>query len=105
MFFSGVLLPRTLKEAEANKLKLTSQYLELKFIEAIANNSKIYFGDKVNSLSLSLIVFYLLLLINLLHRYLTWFWIKGCSETICKMWSRKRTWKPKNLYVIGWGTT
>ncbi|PIN11124.1 Prohibitin-related membrane protease subunit [Handroanthus impetiginosus] len=38
---------RTIKEAEANKLKLTSEYLELKFIEAIANNSKIYFGNKV----------------------------------------------------------
>ncbi|KAK6921918.1 Band 7 domain [Dillenia turbinata] len=35
------------KEAEANKLKLTPQYLELKFIEAIANNSKIFFGNKV----------------------------------------------------------
>ncbi|CAK9165972.1 unnamed protein product [Ilex paraguariensis] len=38
---------RTMKEAEANKLMLTPQYLELKFIEAIANNSKIFFGDKV----------------------------------------------------------
>ncbi|KAL3501504.1 hypothetical protein ACH5RR_035953 [Cinchona calisaya] len=38
---------RTMKEAEANKLKLTPQYLELKFIEAIANNSKIFFGNKV----------------------------------------------------------
>lgn len=38
---------RTLKEAEANKLMLTPQYLELKFIEAITNNSKIFFGNKV----------------------------------------------------------
>nr|DAD31453.1 TPA_asm: hypothetical protein HUJ06_010304 [Nelumbo nucifera] len=38
---------RVIKEAEANKFKLTPQYLELKFIEAIANNSKIFFGDKV----------------------------------------------------------
>lgn len=38
---------RTLKEADANKLKLTPQYLELKFIEAIANNSKMFFGNKV----------------------------------------------------------
>jgi regulator of protease activity HflC (stomatin/prohibitin superfamily) len=38
---------RTMKEAEANKLMLTPQYLELKFIEAITNNSKIFFGDKV----------------------------------------------------------
>ncbi|KAI3467251.1 hypothetical protein Pfo_023914 [Paulownia fortunei] len=43
---------RTIKEAEANKLKLTSQYLELKFIEAIANNSKIYFGNKVPNMVL-----------------------------------------------------
>uniref|UniRef100_A0A5B7A8U1 Putative erlin-1 n=1 Tax=Davidia involucrata TaxID=16924 RepID=A0A5B7A8U1_DAVIN len=40
------------KEAEANKLKLTPQYLELKFIEAIANNSKIFFGNKVPNMLL-----------------------------------------------------
>lgn len=38
---------RVMKEAEANKLKLTPEFLELKFIEAIANNSKIFFGEKV----------------------------------------------------------
>ncbi|XP_072974022.1 uncharacterized protein [Typha angustifolia] len=38
---------RVMKEAEANRLKLTPEFLELKFIEAIANNSKIFFGDKV----------------------------------------------------------
>lgn len=38
---------RMMKEVEANKLRLTPQYLELKFIEAIANNSKIFFGNKV----------------------------------------------------------
>ncbi|KAF9624193.1 hypothetical protein IFM89_008131 [Coptis chinensis] len=38
---------RVLKEAEANKLKLTPEFLELKFIESISNNSKIFFGDKV----------------------------------------------------------
>ncbi|KAL6012002.1 hypothetical protein ACLOJK_002472 [Asimina triloba] len=37
---------RVMKEAEANRLKLTPEFLELKFIEAIANNSKIFFGDK-----------------------------------------------------------
>ncbi|TVU46541.1 hypothetical protein EJB05_06082 [Eragrostis curvula] len=36
-----------LKEAEANRLKLTPEYLELRFIESIANNSKIFFGDKI----------------------------------------------------------
>lgn len=39
---------RVLKEAEANKLKLSPQFLELRFIEAIANNTKIFFGEKVN---------------------------------------------------------
>ncbi|XP_078430197.1 SPFH/Band 7/PHB domain-containing membrane-associated protein family [Wolffia australiana] len=38
---------RVMREAEANKLKLTPEFLELKFIEAIANNTKIFFGDKV----------------------------------------------------------
>ncbi|KAJ7569980.1 hypothetical protein O6H91_01G102200 [Diphasiastrum complanatum] len=38
---------RVVKEAEANSLKLTPEYLELKFIESIANNSKIYFGEKI----------------------------------------------------------
>ncbi|KAF9677139.1 hypothetical protein SADUNF_Sadunf08G0076600 [Salix dunnii] len=43
---------RAMKEAEANKLKLTPQFLELKFIEAIANNTKIFFGDKVPNMIL-----------------------------------------------------
>ncbi|KNA24307.1 hypothetical protein SOVF_016670 [Spinacia oleracea] len=38
---------RLIKEAEANTMKLTPQYLELRFIEAIANDTKIYFGDKI----------------------------------------------------------
>ncbi|EOY01713.1 SPFH/Band 7/PHB domain-containing membrane-associated protein family [Theobroma cacao] len=38
---------RVMKEAEANKLKLTPEFLELKFIEAIAYNTKIFFGDKI----------------------------------------------------------
>lgn len=45
-------LSSTMKEVEANKLRLTPEYLELKFIEAIANNSKIYFGNKVTRTSL-----------------------------------------------------
>lgn len=36
-----------MREAEANKLMLTPQYLDLKFSEAIANNTKIFFGNKV----------------------------------------------------------
>ncbi|KAH6807256.1 ureide permease 1 [Perilla frutescens var. frutescens] len=43
---------RTMKEVEANKLRLTPPYLELKFIEAIANNTKIYFGNKVPNMVL-----------------------------------------------------
>ena len=50
MKFLSIL--RLMKEAEANKLKLTPEYLELRFIEAIANNSKIFFGNKVLFLSL-----------------------------------------------------
>ncbi|XP_026378884.1 erlin-2-B-like [Papaver somniferum] len=38
---------KVIKEAEANKLKLTPEFLELNFIQTIANNSKIFFGDKV----------------------------------------------------------
>ncbi|VAI05395.1 erlin-2-B isoform X2 [Triticum aestivum] len=38
---------RITKEAEANKLKLTPEYLELRFIESIANNTKIFFGEKI----------------------------------------------------------
>ncbi|XP_050238945.1 uncharacterized protein LOC130014534 isoform X2 [Mercurialis annua] len=54
---------RVLKEAEANKLKLTSEFLELKFIEAIANNTKIFFGDKIPNM-----VFDQRLLGNMLQR-------------------------------------
>ncbi|OAE32188.1 hypothetical protein AXG93_1793s1200 [Marchantia polymorpha subsp. ruderalis] len=38
---------RVLREAEANKLKLTPEYLELRFIESIANNTKLFFGEKL----------------------------------------------------------
>ncbi|XWS51312.1 hypothetical protein CRYUN_Cryun12cG0166200 [Craigia yunnanensis] len=41
-----------MKEAEANKLKLTPEFLELKFIEAIADNTKIFFGEKVPNMVL-----------------------------------------------------
>lgn len=57
-----------LKEAEANKLKLTPQFLELKFIEAIADNTKIFFGDKARSVFLFMIyITYALLVYNLTH--------------------------------------
>ncbi|KAG2409310.1 hypothetical protein LR48_Vigan01g129700 [Vigna angularis] len=53
---------RVIKEAEANTLKLTPEFLQLKFIEAIANNTKIFFGDKVPNMILDQ-----RLLGNLLH--------------------------------------
>uniref|UniRef100_A0A0D9VVD1 Band 7 domain-containing protein n=1 Tax=Leersia perrieri TaxID=77586 RepID=A0A0D9VVD1_9ORYZ len=43
----ALYLKSILKEAEANRLKLTPQYLELRFIESVANNSKIFFGEKI----------------------------------------------------------
>ncbi|GAB4840115.1 hypothetical protein Ancab_020874 [Ancistrocladus abbreviatus] len=43
---------RVMKEAEANRLKLTPEYLNLKFIESIANNTKIYFGNKLPNMVL-----------------------------------------------------
>ncbi|KAM5567378.1 hypothetical protein ABKV19_015454 [Rosa sericea] len=43
---------KVMKEAEANRLKLTPQFLELKFIGAIANNTKVFFGDKVPNMVL-----------------------------------------------------
>ncbi|CAM6127637.1 unnamed protein product [Calypogeia fissa] len=41
---------RVLKEAEANKVKLTPEYLELRFIESISNNTKIFYGEKIPSM-------------------------------------------------------
>jgi len=38
---------RVEKEAEANKLLLTKEFLELKRFEAIANNQKVYFGPDI----------------------------------------------------------
>ena len=38
--------------AEANKMLLTTQYLELKKIEAVANNNKIYYGSSIPSVFL-----------------------------------------------------
>uniref|UniRef100_A0A0C9S1Q3 TSA: Wollemia nobilis Ref_Wollemi_Transcript_23617_1386 transcribed RNA sequence n=1 Tax=Wollemia nobilis TaxID=56998 RepID=A0A0C9S1Q3_9CONI len=43
---------RTKKEAEANALMLTREYLDLKFLESIANNTKMFFGDKVPNMVL-----------------------------------------------------
>ncbi|KAK8699706.1 hypothetical protein V6N13_115789 [Hibiscus sabdariffa] len=43
---------RAMTEAEANKSKLNREFLHLKFTEAIANNTKIFFGDKVANMVL-----------------------------------------------------
>jgi hypothetical protein len=44
-----MFIRRLTKEAEANKLKLTAEFLELEFIRAIANNTKMFFGEKVRA--------------------------------------------------------
>lgn len=40
---------RVQKEAEANRLLLTPEYLELRRIEAVAKNNKIYYGQDIPS--------------------------------------------------------
>lgn len=47
IYYIVFAISSVIKEAEANRLKLTPEFLELKYIEAIANNTKIFFGDKV----------------------------------------------------------
>merc|ERR1711871_66213 len=41
---------RALKRAEANKARLTPEFLEWQHIKSLANNSKIYFGEKIPAL-------------------------------------------------------
>merc|ERR1712210_180063 len=41
------------KQAEANRLLLTSEFLELKKIEAISTNNKVYFGPDIPNMFLS----------------------------------------------------
>jgi hypothetical protein len=38
---------QTQKQAEANSLLLTKEYIELKKYEAIAQNNKIYYGSEI----------------------------------------------------------
>jgi hypothetical protein len=40
------------QEAEAQKAKLTPEYLQLAFMQAVANNTKLYFGEKLPSMLL-----------------------------------------------------
>lgn len=43
-------LARAQQQAESNKILLTSEYLSLKWAEAIANTTKVYFGSSINGL-------------------------------------------------------
>ena len=55
MFKTECSLPcRVSREAEANKQKLTPEFLQLSFMKAITNNTKLYFGEKLPSLMLEL---------------------------------------------------
>ena len=38
---------RAQKEAEANRMRLTPELLQLETVRALANNTKIYFGDSI----------------------------------------------------------
>lgn len=90
-----------MREAEVNKLKLTPQFLELKFIQAIANNSKIFFGNKVGLIPLFPNLPYLpyleqtatvrqenpspFMLMSFACRYQIWYLTKDFSGTFFKM--------------------
>jgi len=43
-------LYRATKEAEANRLKLSPEFLQLETVRALANNTKVFWGDKLPSL-------------------------------------------------------
>lgn len=43
---------RAQREAEANALRITPELIQLEAVRAIANNSKIYFGEKIPSMFL-----------------------------------------------------
>lgn len=79
-----------IKEAEANRLKLTPEFLQLKFIESVTNNTKIFFGEKVFSSPLSYFKMFFsvrvdrLNLLGLLSRFQVWSWIRGCLATSFK---------------------
>ena len=45
---------RTTREAEANKAKFTPEYIQVAFMQAIANNTKLYFGEKLPNMLLDL---------------------------------------------------
>eukprot|EP01112_Ceratiomyxa_fruticulosa_P021457 TRINITY_DN755_c0_g1_i3.p1 TRINITY_DN755_c0_g1~~TRINITY_DN755_c0_g1_i3.p1 ORF type:complete len:318 (+),score=76.70 TRINITY_DN755_c0_g1_i3:224-1177(+) len=41
---------KIVKEAEANQQILTKEYLQLEMIRSVSNNTKIYFGESINSI-------------------------------------------------------
>jgi len=43
---------KALKEAESNKVKYTKEFLQLELIRSLSNNTKIYFGQNINSMFL-----------------------------------------------------
>ena len=49
-----LLLCRVMKEAEANVQKLTPEFLQMSYMKAISNNTKMYFGNKLPSMLLEL---------------------------------------------------
>ena len=48
------VMRRVTREAEANKQKLTPEFLQMSFMTAISNNTKMYFGDKLPAMLLEL---------------------------------------------------
>ena len=45
---------RISQEAEAMKAKLTPEFLQLAFMQAVANNTKLYFGERLPAMLLDL---------------------------------------------------
>jgi len=45
-------LYRATKEAEANQLRITPEFLQFEMVRALANNTKIYFGDSIPNMFL-----------------------------------------------------
>lgn len=46
---------RVMKEVKVNELKLIFEFFELKFIEVVVNNIKMFFGEKVRGYFLILV--------------------------------------------------
>lgn len=48
--YADAIFYKATREAEANKLQLTPEYLQLEAVRALANNTKVFFGDKIPSM-------------------------------------------------------